>query len=121
MNTVDKYIEISGVMCDRSGYDVFVVSRKNFEAWLTLLNLQHTFLPDYCSSKIKLFGKFATGASFTFEAHALKVISMKQIYFGRGDEWNAVKVSMKHFHFTGEGARSEATRAEAELLFTALV
>ena len=118
---LDKKLEVQAVYCDRSGYDVFVVSRKNFEAWLTLLNLRHTFLPDYCSSKIKLFGKFATGASFTFEAHALKVISMKQIYFGRGDEWNAVKVSMKHFHFTGEGARSEATRAEAELLFTALV
>lgn len=118
---LDKKLEVSSVSCDRSGYDVFVVSRKNFEAWLDLLNLQHTFLPDYCSSKIKLFGKFATGASFTFEAHALAVYSLKQIFYGRGEEWNAVKVSMKHFHFTGEGARSEATRAEAQTLFDLLV
>lgn len=121
MNTVDKYIEISGVMCDRSGYDVFVVSRKNFEAWLALIDPQHTFLPDACSSRIKLFGKLSTGANYTFEAHALAVASLKQVFYGRSDAWNAVKISMKDFHFTGEGARSEATRNEAKQLFDLLV
>lgn len=120
-NSVAAYIKKMGGMCDRSGYEFLFVSRKNFEAWLALLNPEHTFLPDVFSARIKLFGKLSTGASYSFEAYAMQVYSLDKVFYGRNDKWNCVRVSMKDFHFTGENARSEATRAEAQSLFDLLV
>lgn len=95
----------------RSGNEYRFVKRSDFEAWVQLNKANMYMQPDYSRSKIKVMGLLPNGVKYVFEAYGMALHADGRIFFGRGDEWNVVRVPLGTvgYSFFGPGARDGKT------------
>lgn len=94
-----------------AGY--FIVSRQDFEAWVALLDAKIAVTPDF-KSLIRVVGKHENGVEYHVTATALKSNGTCEVFYGRHDDWNLVKIGTIPFSHFGAGARNQQTWKAAE-------